>query len=139
MAEGRCALSSYVTGRSPNLCGVCSPAEAVSYTERDGALTVRLGGFAIDRFAPEERAGYPTLCKARLLCEGESLHLFEDPVSLNAIDLLPDFRAIGVSEVAYYRWRQEFGGLKTDQVKRLKDLELTLDKLILTEAAKGNF
>ena len=60
-------------------------------------------------------------------------------------------RQIGVSEVTYYRWRQEFGGLKTEQVKRLKDLELengrlrrvvsdlTLDKLILTEAAKGNF
>jgi putative transposase len=60
-------------------------------------------------------------------------------------------RQIGVSEVTFYRWRQEFGGLKTDQVKRLKDLELensrlrkaisdlTLDKLILTEAAKGNF
>jgi putative transposase len=60
-------------------------------------------------------------------------------------------RQIGVSEVTFYRWRQEFGGLKTDQIKRLKDLELensrlrkavsdlTLDKLILTEAAKGNF
>jgi putative transposase len=60
-------------------------------------------------------------------------------------------RSIGVSEVTYYRWRQEFGGLKSDQVKRLKDLELensrlrkavsdlTLDKLILSEAAKGNF
>ena len=60
-------------------------------------------------------------------------------------------RQIGVSEVTFYCWRQEFGGLKTDQVKRLKDLELensrlrkavsdlTLDKLILTEAAKGNF
>ena len=60
-------------------------------------------------------------------------------------------RQIGVSEVTFYRWRQEFGGLKADQVKRLKDLELennrlrravsdlTLDKLILTEAAKGNF
>ncbi len=60
-------------------------------------------------------------------------------------------RAIGVSEVAYYRWRQEFGGLKSDQVKRLKDLEaenahprravaeLTLDnKQILREAARGN-
>jgi hypothetical protein len=56
-----------------------------------------------------------------------------------------------VSEVTFYRWRQEFGGLKSDQVKRLKDLELensrlrkavsdlTLDKLILTEAARGNF
>ncbi len=60
-------------------------------------------------------------------------------------------RQIGVSEVTFYRWRQEFGGLKIEQVKRLKDLELensrlrravsdlTLDKLILTEAAKGNF
>jgi len=60
-------------------------------------------------------------------------------------------RSIGVSEVTYYRWRQEFGGLKSDQIKRLKELEtentrlrravsdLTLDKLILTEAARGNF
>jgi transposase-like protein len=60
-------------------------------------------------------------------------------------------RTIGVTEVTYYRWRSEYGGLKGDQVKRLKELEtensrlrrvvsdLTLDKLILTEAAKGNF
>jgi len=60
-------------------------------------------------------------------------------------------RSIGVSEVTYYRWRQEFGGLKSDQVKRLKALEtennrlrravsdLTLDKLILQEAARGNY
>ena len=60
-------------------------------------------------------------------------------------------RQIGVSDVTYYRWRQEFGGLKSEQVKRLKDLELensrlrkavsdlTLDKLILQEAARGNF
>jgi len=60
-------------------------------------------------------------------------------------------RAIGVTEVTYYRWRQEYGGLKTGQVRRMKDLELenqrlrkavadlTLDKLILGEAARGNF
>lgn len=60
-------------------------------------------------------------------------------------------RSIGVSEVTYYRWRQEFGGLKSDQVRRLKELEtensrlrravsdLTLDKLILQEAARGNY
>jgi putative transposase len=60
-------------------------------------------------------------------------------------------RHIGVSEVTYYRWRQEYGGLKTGQIKRLKELEqentrlrkavsdLTLDKLILQEAARGNF
>ena len=59
-------------------------------------------------------------------------------------------RSIGVTEVTYYRWRNEYGGLKSDQIKRLKDLEtenarlrraiadLTLDKLILQEAARGN-
>lgn len=60
-------------------------------------------------------------------------------------------RTTGVTEVTYYRWRNEFGGLKGDQVKRLKELEaenarlrravsdLTLDKMILAEAARGNF
>jgi transposase-like protein len=60
-------------------------------------------------------------------------------------------RSIGVTEVTYYRWRQEYGGLKSDQVKRLKDLEaenarlrravsdLTVEKLILKEAASGNW
>ena len=60
-------------------------------------------------------------------------------------------RSIGVTEVTYYRWRNEYGGLKSDQVKRLKDLEtenarlrkaisdLTLDKQILQEAARGNY
>jgi transposase-like protein len=60
-------------------------------------------------------------------------------------------RSIGVTEATYYRWRQEFGGLKLDQVRRLKELEaentrlrkavadLTLEKLILKEAASGNW
>ena len=59
-------------------------------------------------------------------------------------------RQIGVTEVTYYRWRREYGGMKTDQFRRLKELEkenlrlrravsdLTLDKLILAEAARGN-
>ena len=60
-------------------------------------------------------------------------------------------RELGVSEQTYYRWRREYGGLKVSQAKRLRDLErengrlkrvvadLTLDKLILEEAARGNF
>ncbi|GGC44421.1 transposase [Novosphingobium marinum] len=60
-------------------------------------------------------------------------------------------RRIGVTEQTYYRWRKEYGGLKMDQARRMKDLEkenqrlrravsdLTLDKLILQEAARGNF
>jgi transposase-like protein len=60
-------------------------------------------------------------------------------------------RQIGVTEITYYRWRKEYGGLKTDQVRRIKELEkenlqlrravsdLTLDKLILQEASRGNY
>jgi transposase-like protein len=60
-------------------------------------------------------------------------------------------RSLGISEQSYYRWRSEYGGMKLEQVKRLKDLEkknvrlkravaeLTLDKLILKEAAEGNY
>ena len=60
-------------------------------------------------------------------------------------------RSIEVSEQTYYRWRKEYGGMRPSQVKRLRELEkenlrlrravsdLTLDKLILQEAAKGNF
>ena len=60
-------------------------------------------------------------------------------------------RRIGVSEQSYYRWRREYGGLKVDQARRLRELEaengrlkravadLTLDKLILKEAAEGNW
>ena len=60
-------------------------------------------------------------------------------------------RSIGVTEVTYYRWRQEFGGMSVSQARRLKELEkenarlrkavadLTLDKLILKEAASGNY
>ena len=99
MAEGRCALSSYATEGSPNLTGVCSPPEAVAYTEAQASLTARLGDFAIDRHPAGEAAGYPTLCKGRFLVDGDSSHLFEDPVSLNAMDLLDGFRRIGVTAV----------------------------------------
>lgn len=63
----------------------------------------------------------------------------------------PICRALGLSEQSYYRWRREYGGLKVDQAKRLKDLEkenarlrkavsdLTLDKMILNEALSGNY
>ena len=60
-------------------------------------------------------------------------------------------KELGIHEVTYYRWRKEYGGMRVDQMKRLKELEkenlrlrkavsdLTLDKMILQEAAKGNF
>ncbi len=98
MAEGRCALSSYVTGQSPNTNGVCSPACAVNYEEdADGRMVSKLGDFTINAFEPGEAAGYPTLCKGRFIARDKASYLFEDPVSLNATSILPDLAAAGVT------------------------------------------
>ncbi len=97
MAEGRCALSSYVTGESPNLRGVCSPASAVRYEKRGEDLVSQLGGFTINAFGPHESAGYPTLCKGRFTANDRAGYLFEEPTSLNVTGILPDLRAAGVT------------------------------------------
>ena len=100
MAEGRCQLSSYVTGEAPNTCGACSPAKFVRWQEHgDGVLESRLNGSLIDRFAPGERAGYPTLCKGRFVVGGKRYHALEEPVSLNTLDLLPELRRIGIQAI----------------------------------------
>ena len=96
MAEGRCLLSAYATGRSPNLNGVCSPASHVRYEQRGDTLVSRLGGFTINRFAPGAPAGYPTLCKGRFVTGGRAAYLFEEPTSLNAIEILPQLMVAGV-------------------------------------------
>ena len=97
MAEGRCALSSYVTGQSPNTNGVCSPACAVRYEEDGDRMVSRLGDFTINAFEADEPAGYPTLCKGRFVARGKASYLFEDPVSLNAASILPELTAAGVT------------------------------------------
>lgn len=98
MTEGRCALSSFATGKSPNLTGVCSPPDHVDYNEdQDGRLQARLGGFTIDSFESGQAAGYPTLCKGQFSALGKKGYLFEDPVSLNAFELLADLSKAGVT------------------------------------------
>ena len=99
MAEGRCHLSSYLTGESPNLCGVCSPAKAVRWQEDAEGLSSRLNGVLIDRYGKDESAGYPTLCKGRFLVNGQRFHALEEPTSLNTLDLIPQLAAIGVTAV----------------------------------------
>lgn len=99
MAEGRCHLSSYLTGESPNLCGVCSPAKAVRWQEDADGLSSRLNGVLIDRYAKDEPAGYPTLCKGRFMVNGQRFHALEEPTSLNTLDLIPQLAAMGVSAV----------------------------------------
>ena len=97
MVEGRCQLSSYVTGASPNRHGVCSPAKFVRWDEEpDGVRRVSLNGRLIDRFAPDEPAGYPTVCKGRYAVGGETFHALEEPTSLNTLELLPRLQAAGV-------------------------------------------
>lgn len=97
MAEGRCSLSSYITGESPNTSGVCSPASHVRYEQKGDWLVSRLGGFTINRFGPGEGAGYPTLCKGRFVAGGGASYLFEEPTSLDIATMLPDLAAAGVT------------------------------------------
>lgn len=97
MAEGRCSLSSYATGESPNTHGVCSPASHVSYRETDGELVSRLGSFTINRTPSRQPVGYPTLCKGVFRANGMVGHVFEDPVSLDASTLLRELGRAGVS------------------------------------------
>lgn len=100
MVEGRCSLTNYLTGQSTNMDGVCSPASDVEY-RRDpatGSMSSCLAGFTIDRFGPDENAGYPTICKGRYIAPNrpEGYYAFEEPVSLNLARLLPDLIDAGV-------------------------------------------
>lgn len=97
MAEGRCSLSSYATGKSPNMNGACSPASHVQFRETDGMLTTRLGEFTIDRVPKGAPAPYPTLCKGCFSAGDYRGHVFEDPVGLDAVTLLPQLAMAGVT------------------------------------------
>ncbi|SOC07775.1 putative protease [Rhodobacter maris] len=97
MAEGRCALSSYATGLSPNMNGVCSPASHVVYAEEGPDLAAKLGGFTIHRTPKDRPAPYPTLCKGCFTSGSQTGHVFEDPVSLDARHLIPALAKAGVT------------------------------------------
>jgi putative protease len=99
MVEGRCALSSYATGESPNTAGVCSPAKAVRWQQTARGLESRLNGVLIDRYQPDENASYPTLCKGRFEVEGETYYAIEEPASLNTMELLPQLVQMGVKAI----------------------------------------
>ncbi len=97
MTEGRCSMSSYATGQSPNMNGVCSPASHVHYEERGSKLVSKLGEFTINSFKEGEKAGYPTMCKGRFEAHGKVSYLFEDPTSLNVVSVLPELIKAGVT------------------------------------------
>lgn len=97
MEEGRCSLSSYATGKSPNMHGVCSPASHVRYHQDGDEMVSMLGDFTINRFPSGESAGYPTLCKGRFVTNGSPGYTFEDPVSLDVLSHLDELEAAGVT------------------------------------------
>ena len=99
MNEGRCWLSSYATGESPNTVGACSPAKFVKWEKSPGQMSTRLNGILIDRYADHEPAGYPTLCKGRFEVSGETYYALEEPTSLNVLEILPEIVKIGVSAI----------------------------------------
>jgi len=99
MVEGRCILSSYVTGRSPNTFGACSPANAVSWNETPDGLETRLNNILIDKHAEGESAGYPTLCKGRFKVNDNTYYAIEEPTSLNTLELLPELQSVGVAAI----------------------------------------
>jgi putative protease len=97
MSEGRCFLSSYMTGLSPTSEGACAPASHVTYQESNGQVLSRLGDTTLNAFSRSEPAAYPTPCKGRYITHGRASYLFEEPVALNAIGLLPELKAAGVT------------------------------------------
>lgn len=103
MSEGRCYLSSYMTGESPNTVGACSPAKFVRWQETEQGLESRLNDILIDRYAAGENAGYPTLCKGRfttdLTGDTNHYHALEEPTSLNTLSMLPELFKANVASV----------------------------------------
>jgi putative protease len=99
MVEGRCALSSYATGQSPNNAGVCSPPSAVRWLDKPEGVEARLNGLLIDRYAKDEPRGYPTLCKGRFDVEGTRDYAIEEPTSLNTLAILPELIRMGIRAI----------------------------------------
>ncbi|MDM4767257.1 peptidase U32 family protein [Pelomonas sp. SE-A7] len=99
MVEGRCALSSYATGQSPNNAGVCSPPAHVRWIEHRDGVEARLNGLLIDHYAPDEARGYPTLCKGRFDVAGQRDYALEEPTSLNTLAILPELMRLGVKAI----------------------------------------
>ncbi len=100
--EGRCSLSSYITGESCNSRGACAPAEFVEFNqEEDGRLSFMLNGVLLNRFEKDESCSYPTPCKARFKnpVSGRPYYAFRDPESLNLVSCLGELIDSGIDAI----------------------------------------
>lgn len=133
--EGRCCLSSFITGRSANSMGACAPAEFVEFEETgEGCMGVKLNGLLINDFEAAEQRTYPTPCKGKYYnrVTRRRVHAFQDSCCLNALPLLPELAAAGVNMVkiegrqrslAYIRVATSAWRAAIDALSRQKDLE----------------
>ncbi|MBW7957483.1 MAG: U32 family peptidase [Deltaproteobacteria bacterium] len=97
--EGRCYLSSFVTGASTNTEGACSPSRFVRFNPSpDGGMAIALNGVTLNRLGKDESSPYPTCCKGRYVTpDGSYEYAFEEPESLNVLKVLPGLMDAGVS------------------------------------------
>jgi hypothetical protein len=99
MVEGRCALSAYATGESPNTHGVCSPPRPCAGRKRRKGVESRLNGVLIDRYARAKTPATPRCARAALTWDDEkNYYAIEEPTSLNTLELLPQLMKMGVRD-----------------------------------------
>jgi putative protease len=150
--EGRCYLSSFLTGESANSMGACAPAEFVKFEETgDGGLRVRLNGVVINHFVGAELRTYPTPCKGKFhnTATNREQPAFQEPCFLNALPLLPGLAGIGVDalkiegrqrSLAYVRlvtgiWREAIDSLAEPQsLDRQDEMTRQLESLMEGQA-----
>ena len=99
MAEGHCALSSYVTGSARSTTGVCTPAGTVSWNRTCEGLECRVNDVLVDRYGPHEIVAPPTPCSGRYEVAGRTYHAFEEAARLDALELLPALARMGIAAV----------------------------------------
>jgi putative protease len=100
--DGRCCLSSFITGTSAHSVGACAPAKFVQFEESEGGrTTLRLNGIVINNFSATGARTYPTPCKGKYYnpVVDHRPHTFQEPCCLNALPLLPKLAAAGVDIV----------------------------------------
>ncbi len=98
--EGRCYLSSFVTGASTNTEGACSPSRFVRFNNNGGRMTISLNGVLLNDLGPGETSPYPTCCKGRYIRpDGETAYVIEDPESLNILEIIPEVIESGVDAI----------------------------------------
>src|SRR3990170_4357780 len=97
--EGRCYLSSFVTGASTNTEGACSPSRFVRFiNDPTGGMSITLNNMTLNKLGKNESSPYPTCCKGRYTKpDGSYAYVFEDPESLNVLQILPGLMDAGVA------------------------------------------